>query len=51
MKKVSIVTILCGFIYMFTLSVPPVTPIVSISPVISETRQVSININVNINVS
>ena len=48
-KEVSIITSLYGFMYMYTLSVPLITPTVSVIPVINEARpQVSINISINV---
>ena len=43
------VSSLCGFMYMFTHSVPLITPTVSVIPVINEARtQVSINISIDV---
>ena len=42
------VSSLYGFMYMFTLSVPLITPTVSVIPVIIVQQQLSINISINV---
>ena len=42
------VSSLYGFMYMFTHSVPSITPTVSVIPVINVQQQISINININV---
>ena len=46
-KKVSS---LYGFMYMFTLSVPPISPNVSVLPVINGQQQASLNIDINVSI-